>query len=369
MATAVEARVAVRIEGLKHAYQGNTVLDIEELDVLEGEILALIGPNGAGKSTLLRLINLLERPVQGDIIYWDGSHRVGLPRKQRRLLGLQMAMVFQDALLFKRSVKANIAYGLRARGVKRDERKRRVAETLEMLGLSDLADRYALSLSGGEAQKVSLGRALVLKPRILLMDEPFASLDYPSRMAMRDEIMGIIKDMGVTALYVTHDHTEVLEMADRIAVLQEGRIQQVGTPGDIFNSPANEGVAQFIGVETILDGQAVSCEDGLACVRVNDTAEIQVVSEAGVGEKLKLVIHPEEVLLLRDSADAGSARNRFKGRITGVAVLGPLVKVTLDCGFRLVSYVTRTSLEEMGLDVGDEVTAAFKATAVHVIRR
>jgi tungstate transport system ATP-binding protein len=186
VAANVEARVAIRIEGLKHAYQGNTVLDIDELDVLEGEILALIGPNGAGKSTLLRLINLLERPVQGDITYWDGSHLADLPRKQRRLLGLQMATVFQDALLFKRPVKANIAYGLRTRGVKKDERKQRVAETLDMLGLSELADRYALSLSGGEAQKVSLGRALVLKPRILLMDEPFASLDYPSRMAMRD---------------------------------------------------------------------------------------------------------------------------------------------------------------------------------------
>ena len=368
MATSVEPAVAVRIEGLKHAYQGNTVLDIDELDMLEGEILAIIGPNGAGKSTLLRLINMLEKPTQGDITYWDGSHLADLSRKQRRVLGLQMAMVFQDPLLFKRSVKANVGYGLRARGVKGDEKNRRVADTLDMLGLSELVDRYALSLSGGEAQKVSLGRALVLKPRILLMDEPFASLDYPSRVAMRNEIMGIIKEMRVTALYVTHDHTEVLEMADRIAVIQEGRIQQVGTPGDIFNSPRNEGVAQFIGVETILEGRAVFCEDGLTCVRVNDI-DIQVLADAKTGEKLKLVIHPEEVLLLRGSSEAGSARNRFLARITGVAVLGPLVKVTLDCGFRLVSYITRSSLEEMGLNVGDEVTAAFKATAVHVIRR
>ncbi len=368
MAPPVAPHVAVRIEGLKHAYQDNTVLDIEELDVLEGEILALIGPNGAGKSTLLRLINLLEKPVEGDITYWDGSRLTAISRKKRRLLRLQMAMVFQDALLFKRTVKANISYGLRVRGVPREERNHRVREMLDLLGLSDLADRYALSLSGGEGQKVSLGRALVLKPRILLMDEPFASLDYPSRTAMRNEIMGIIKKMGVTALYVTHDHTEVLEMADRIAVLQEGRIQQVGTPGDIFNSPANEGVAQFIGVETILEGEAVLCEDGLTCVRVNGL-DIQVLSEAREGEKLKLVIHPEEVLILRGAAEAGSARNRFPARITGVSVLGPLVKLTLDCGFRLVSYITRTSLQEMGLEAGDEVTAAFKATAVHVIRR
>ncbi len=367
MASTIDPRVAIRITGLKHGYQGNTVLDVEELDVMEGEILALIGPNGAGKSTLLRIINLLEKPLAGDITYWDGSRLANLPRKQRKLLGLCMAMVFQDALLFKRSVKANISYGLRVRGVPREERKRQVSEMLDLLGLADLADRFALSLSGGEAQKVSLGRALVLKPKILLMDEPFASLDYPSRTAMRNEIMEIIKKMGVTAMYVTHDHTEVLEMADRIAVLQEGRIQQVGTPGDIFNSPANEGVAQFIGVDTILDGEAVSCAEGLVCVRVNGD-DIQVVSEARVGESLKLVIHPEEVLLLQDSADAGSARNRFKARVTGVAILGPLVKVTLDCGFRLVSYITRTSLEEMGIDVGDEVTAAFKATAVHVIR-
>ncbi len=367
MAPAVETPVAIRIEGLKHAYQGHTVLEIDALDVREGEVLALIGPNGAGKSTLLRLINLLERPGQGDITYWDGSHLANLSRKQRRLLGLQMAMVFQDALLFKRTVRANISYGLRVRGMGRKERKGQIDEMLDLLGLGELADRDALSLSGGEAQKVSLGRALVLKPRILLMDEPFASLDYPSRMAMRNEIMGIIKEMGVTALYVTHDHHEVLEMADRIAVLHEGRIQQVGTPGDIFNSPVNETVASFIGVETILEGRAVHCKEGLTCARVNGV-DVQVLAEARTGEKLKLVIHPEEVLILRDSAEAGSARNRFKARITGMAVLGPLVKVTLDCGFRLVSYITRTSLSEMGLDVGDEVTAAFKATAVHVIR-
>ncbi len=368
MAAPAEPPIVIRLENLTHSYAGRTVLDIESLEVGEGEVLALIGPNGAGKSTLLRIINLLERPEAGDIVYWDGSRRRELRRKARRLLGLQMAMVFQDPLLFKRSVKANIAYGLRARRVPREERKRRVAEMLETMGLSHLADRDALSLSGGEAQKVSLGRALVLRPRILLMDEPFASLDYPSRMAMRDEILGIIKGMGVTALYVTHDHHEVLEMADRIAVLQEGRIQQVGTPGEIFNTPANESVAQFIGVETILEGKAVLCEEGLTCVRVN-SADIQVLSEAAVGETLKLVIHPEEVLILRDEADAGSARNRFRASLTGVTVLGPLAKLTLDCGFPLVSYITRTSLQEMKLEPGDEVTAAFKATAVHVIRR
>jgi tungstate transport system ATP-binding protein len=241
-----------------------------------------------------------------------------------------------------------------------------VDEMLERMDILHLADRNALELSGGEAQKVSLARALVLKPRLLLMDEPFASLDLPSRRAMRDEILGIIKEMGVTALYVTHDHHEVLEMADRIAVLREGRVQQVGTPAEIFNSPANELVAEFIGVETILEGEVVRCSEGAALVRVNGV-EIQALTPASAGEAVKLVVHPEEVLILAEPAGAGSARNRFPGRITGIAVLGPLVKLTLDCGFRLVSYITRTSLEEMGLDVGDEVTAAFKATAVHVI--
>ncbi|MHB8780763.1 MAG: ABC transporter ATP-binding protein [Candidatus Geothermincolia bacterium] len=361
------AEAALRVTGLKQVYDSRTVLELDALEVAGGEVLAVIGPNGAGKSTLLRILNLLERPRAGEITFWDGTALSDMTRGRRRELALDMAMVFQDPLLFSRSVRSNVAYGLRARGIEAGERRRRVDEMLERMGIDELAERNALELSGGEAQQVSLARALVLRPRILLMDEPFASLDLPSRLAMRNEILGIIRDMGVTALYVSHDHHEVLEMADRIAVLREGSLQQVGTPAEIFNAPANESVAQFIGVETILEGVVAESREGVALVQVNG-AHIQALTPAGAGESVKLVVHPEEVLLLQGAGSAGSARNHFPGRITGIAVLGPLVKVTLDCGFRLVSYITRTSLDDMGLEAGAEITAAFKATAVHVIR-
>jgi ABC-type sugar transport system ATPase subunit len=207
------------IEGLRHSYDGRRVLSVDSLDVHKGEILAVVGPNGSGKSTLLRLINLLEMPSQGDIVYWDGSRLSELNRKRKKELSLQMAMIFQEPLLFKRTVRANVAYGLKVRRMEREEREEMVEDMMERLSLKELAERDAMTLSGGEAQKVTLGRAMVLRPRLLLLDEPLASLDVPTRKMLRSDISSLVKDMGVTAVYVTHDYHEVLEVADRLAVL------------------------------------------------------------------------------------------------------------------------------------------------------
>jgi tungstate transport system ATP-binding protein len=213
----------LEVEGLKHAYEGRQVLDVDRLELGEKEILAVIGPNGSGKSTLLRIMNLLEKPAAGELTFWNGARLSAMSRAERKELSGQMAMIFQEPLLFKRNVRANIAYGLKIHRVPREESDRRVKEMLERLEIEDLAGRDAMTLSGGEAQKVALGRAMVLRPRLLLLDEPLASLDVPARKSLRADISRLVKEMGVTAVYVTHDYHEVLEIADRLAVLIDGR--------------------------------------------------------------------------------------------------------------------------------------------------
>jgi len=210
----------------------------------------LVGPNGSGKSTLLRIMNLLEKPTAGELTYWNGARLSEMNRREKKELSDQMAMIFQEALLFKRSVRANIAYGLKMHRMPREERETRAREMLERLNIEELAERDAMTLSGGEAQKVTLGRAMVLKPRLLFMDEPLASLDVPARQSLREDISRLVKEMGTTAVYVTHDYHEVLEIADKLAVLLEGKLQQIGKPTEVFGRPASEEVAEFLGRRT-----------------------------------------------------------------------------------------------------------------------
>jgi tungstate transport system ATP-binding protein len=360
--------VFLEMEALRQSYGGRRVLDVDGLTVGRGEVFALIGPNGSGKSTLLRIVDLLEKPEGGDVVYWEGSRLSSMTRERRRLLRRQMAMVFQEPLLFRRSVADNVRYGLKKRGMKGEEAARRVRDTLEMMGLSGFKGRFAPDLSGGEAQKVALARALAVRPRLLLLDEPFASLDPPTRTALRKEIALLLRRLGITAIYVTHDHLEALEMADKMAVIVEGRIEQVGTPVEVFARPATRRVADLIGAENLLEGRVAWRRDGMAGVEVG-RAELEVVTELPPGSEVLLMIHPEEVVLMGCGDADTSARNRFNGWVAEMTLMGALVKVRLDCGFQLVSYVTRASQVEMGLEVGSRACGAFKASAVHVIPR
>jgi tungstate transport system ATP-binding protein len=354
------------VEGLKHYYEERLVLDVDSLELGGGEILAVIGPNGSGKSTLLRIINLLEKPAEGEITFWNGARLSAMSRQEKRELSREMAMIFQEPLLFKRSVIANIAYGLKMRRVSRETREKKVWEMLERLDIEELAERDAMTLSGGEAQKVTLGRAVVLQPRLILMDEPLASLDVPARKSLRADISRLVKELGVTAVYVTHDYHEVLEIADRLAVLLDGKLRQVGKPTEVFGRPASEEVAEFLGAENLLEGEVAACREGMADITIAGI-RMEALCEEPPGSRVKVLIHPEEVVLLTGSGDAGSARNRLPARVTGVRALGALVKVDLECGFPLVAYITLASREEMGIETGRRVTAVVKATSIHVM--
>ena len=237
-----EAVPHVQVTDLVVRRGGRVVLELDALDLRRGEILVLVGPNGAGKSTLVTALALLERPAAGTIAL-DGTPidwRRGLLAARRRL-----AIVFQEPLLFDTTVSENVATGLKLRGVPKRERRPRVERWLSRLGIAHLAGRQARTLSGGEAQRTSLARALVLEPELLLLDEPFAALDAPTREALADDLLPLLRETTTTTVMVTHDRDEALEIGDRLGVILDGRLVQVDRPERIVAAPANEAVAAF----------------------------------------------------------------------------------------------------------------------------
>lgn len=278
-------------------------------------------------------------------------------------------MVFQESLLLNTTVFDNVAKGLIIRGMQRAEIKARVMENLDRFRISHLGDRSARTLSGGEAQRASLARAFALRPEILFLDEPFAALDPPSREALIEDLEGILRQTETTTIFATHDRLEALQLSDRIAVMDRGKILQIGSPEEVMNHPVDEFVASFVGVETILTGKIIKRSGGTFVASVSDQ-EIEAVGEFDLGETVTLCIRPENVtLLLNVSRETTSARNVFRGKISKIVPLGLYCKIQLHCGFPLVAYVTIHSLENLSLQEGKEITASFKATAVHAVRR
>ncbi len=340
------------------------ILSIDALDVHTGEVLALLGPNGAGKSTLLQVLALLERPAAGEV-FFDALPVVGRVFPLRR----RMAVVFQDPLLLNRSVAANVSLGLALRGVTRSERRERVSRWLTRFGIESLARRSARTLSGGEAQRASLARAFVLEPEVLLLDEPFSALDQPTREALTSDLASVIAETGVTAVFVTHDRDEAARLADRVAVLAQGRLLQLGPTAELFSAPADDTVAAYVGVETVVPAEVVTASDGLVRLRVCGN-ELEAVAEGFSAPEALLCLRPEDVVLAPESSGAvDSARNHLRGVVRSVIPSGSAVRVEVDCGFRLVAAITRRSLEELDLREGSPVIASFKATAVHLIPR
>jgi tungstate transport system ATP-binding protein len=276
-------------------------------------------------------------------------------------------MVFQDPLLFDCSVRANLESGLRFHGMEKAGRGPRVLETARHFGIEALLERSAHALSGGEAQRVSLARAFALRPGILFLDEPFAALDPPTREALMDDLAQALRQTGTTAVLSTHDQMEALRLADTLAVLRQGRIIQQGPAAEVINHPADEFVAGFVGMETVLSGTVAACAQGLLQIRIAGR-ELLAVGEAGAGEAILVGVRPEHVTLGLQAEPHSSARNSLPCRVTRIVPKGPYLKIELDCGFFLSAFVTPRSLEELALAVGSPVTASFKATAVHVIR-
>jgi len=362
----IESTPVLEIKNLEVKRGGVTILNVSSLLIHEGEILALIGPNGAGKTTLLQTLSYLLKPFQGEIFFKgekvETNHSVLEYRRK-------LAMVFQEPLLFDTTVFSNVASGLKIRGMRRNEIRDRVIEQLNRFGIGHLNDRSAKTLSGGESQRTSLARAFALRPEILLLDEPFASLDPLTRDSLIEDLERILSQTRTTAIFATHDRLEALRLSDRIAVMNNGMIQQIGSPEEVMNHPIDEFVASFVGVETILTGKVIKKNGGTFVASILGK-EVEAVGEVCLGEPVVLCIRPENVTLsTQPHREATSARNVFGGRIVKIAPLGPYQKVHLDCGFPLVAYVTHHSVDELSLAEGKEVNVSFKATAVTVIRK
>ena len=339
------------------------ILRVPSLDVVDREVLSIIGPNGAGKSTLLQVLAMLEQPAEGEVRF-QGEPIAGRQLELRR----RMAVVFQESLLLDRTVEANAALGLSLRGVSRSERRERVRPWLERFGVDHLAQRSGRHLSGGEAQRVSLARAFVLEPAVILLDEPFSALDQPTRESLADELAAVLGETGITAVFVTHDRNEAARLAHRVAVMVDGHVRQLGATVEVFSSPADETVAAYVGVETVAAGRVIEAEDGLVVLTVGD-AHVEAIAHGFSANEALVCLRPEDVVLsLKDDAQ-DSARNRLHGVVSAVKPAGAEVRLEVDCGFPVVARITRRSLEELGLAVGTPVTASFKATAVHLIPR
>jgi len=335
------------------------------LRIERGEVFALIGPTGSGKTTLLRLLDLIDSPSQGKV-YFDGND-VTEAAGQRLEARRRMAFVLQKPVVFNASVHDNVAYGLKWRGISRDDIRNRIDEVLNMVSLTDFRKRNARMLSGGEVQRVAIARAIATGPEVLLLDEPTANLDPVSTAKIESLITDVIQRYHTTIVMATHDMSQGQRLAGRVGMLLNGEILQTGGWQEAFNSPRNREMANFVGIENIIDGVVLSSEDDVVTIGTNDSI-IEAVSDCAVGDKVHACIRSEEVTLAL-ARFSSSARNTFTGQITRITITGPVARVEIDCGFRLVALITRRSVEEMSLEKGRQVHASFKATAIHVIKQ
>lgn len=336
-----------------------------DLDIARGAFVAIMGPSGCGKTTLLRMLAGLEKPTTGRILL-DGQEVNDMPPWQRR-----MPLVWQNYALFPfLSVIDNVAFGLRNDNVAKPERRRRAMAWLERLGIGALADRSPTTLSGGQAQRVALARALVLEPEILLLDEPLSALDANMVVRMQTELAQLQRELGITFLYVTHNQSEAFAMADTVVIMNDGEIQQVGSPMAVYRSPQTRFVAGFVGTNNILDGVVRSAGDD-GCVI--ETAQGAFTSSAAgnpetrVGDKVHMVVAADLISIHRDLPDGPS--NRVAARFVGESFSGNVALLVFEGagGFEFRVQIQHRALENLSLSLNEEVSIAFEPKDALVI--
>ena len=356
----------IQVKGLSRQVGNKAILESIDLEIHRGEIFTFIGPSGSGKTSVLRLIDLLDTPTAGTVIF-DGTDTTA-SNVDRLSIRRRMAMVFQKPAVLNTTVAGNVAFGLKFRSVDKSETESRVHEALEIVGLLHLADRKAVTLSGGEMQRVAIARALVTRPEVLLLDEPTANLDPVNTDLVEKLILAIHRRFKTTIILSTHDMVQGQRLADRIGVIINGRIAQIGSIQDIFYRPNGKDIARFVGIDTILNGFVESNEGEHAKVLIG-TKGFEVITPLLSGTKVALFIRPEEVSIALKDGDLPktSVRNQLAGTITKMVPFGPFVRTTIDFGLPLTALVTRRSAEELSLAVGMKVIAGIKASAIHVI--
>ncbi len=339
----------ISLEGVSVAFDGETILDQISLDIKDGEFITLLGPSGCGKTTTLRILGGFVEPMEGRV-YFDGKCINGVPAHKR-----QVSTIFQRYALFPHlNVYENIAFGLRVRKVPEEELCDRVEEALALVNLRGFEKRKIAALSGGQQQRVAIARAVVTRPKVLLLDEPLAALDLKLRKDMQVELKNIQQSLGITFVFVTHDQEEALSMSDRVVVMDEGKIQQIGTPQDIYNEPKNAFVADFIGESNILDG--IMVKDGLCRFEGHDFACV----DGGFGSNapVDVVIRPEDIQV------TSPEKGMLSGVVTGSTFKGVHYEVIVDInGFKWMIQTTACIAE------GDEIGMVIGPEDIHIMEK
>ncbi|WP_171054173.1 ABC transporter ATP-binding protein [Arenibacterium halophilum] len=355
---------SIHIENVSKSYGDAEVLSSVSLDIPAGSFLTLLGPSGCGKTTLLRLIAGFISPTRGTIRI-DGRDMTQVPTQKRPI-----GMVFQNLALFPHfSVSENIAYGLKLRKTDAAEMQRRVSKFIQLVGLDGLGDRRIAQLSGGQKQRVALARSLVLEPSILLLDEPLSALDLQLRKQLQFALKDIQKQLRTTFVFVTHDQEEATMISDRIVVMSNGHVQQVGTPQDIYSDPQNLFVSKFIGEVNELPGKVLSVGQNLAVETGAGSFELPTSVarrlDPVAGDKVTICLRPEKIAIADPAAPVAPGMVSADARVVDTLVIGPLTRVTLEAqGTRMTSVQMTDALGP--LPSGASVRIAFAADAARV---
>jgi putative spermidine/putrescine transport system ATP-binding protein len=348
----------LEIHDVQKRFAHSTAVEHFHLDVGRGEFVSFLGPSGCGKTTTLRMIAGFETPSAGTIRV-DGVDITRRPPNQRNV-----GMVFQAYALFPNmTVAENVGFGLKVAKKPAAEIQRRVAEMLELIKLPALGSRYPYQLSGGQQQRVALARALAIQPQVLLLDEPLSALDAKIRVSLRNEIRSIQRELGITTIYVTHDQEEALSLSDRIVVMSEGRVEQIGAPFEIYNFPKTPFVASFVGTLNILRGEVADPARGVLRVDGQEIAAARGLERASVGDARSVALRPETV-----SIDGGATDgNRMRGTVEDVNFLGPIVRIRVRFKANAISLDTFNNPTLTLPQRGQAVTVTFPREAVLVL--
>lgn len=339
----------ISIRNLTKQFSVVTAVDDVSFDIGANEFFALLGPSGCGKTTLLRMMAGFENPTSGEILI-DGQNMVGIQPNDR-----PVNMVFQSYAVFPHmTVKENVGYGLMVTGTPADEIETRVRDALDMVKLCELAGRNPDQLSGGQRQRVALARALVKRPKVLLLDEPLSALDAKLREQMQLELAHLQADVGITFVIVTHDQDEALSMADRIAVMNTGQVDQIADPGELYESPANRFIADFIGKVNLLDGTITGAQGKSVIVEVVGIGKVLVPYDGDAQGSVSLAVRPEKIRVSKNAPNTDGLINT-QGRIVDWAYYGDISNMFIETGegLRLVATIqneTRATVDSMNID-------------------
>mgnify|MGYP006277855981 CR=1 FL=1 len=346
----------LRLRNVSQERSGNFILRNVDLSIPDGSFFVLMGPTGCGKTTLIRIAGLIDEPAEG-VVEFMGA-QVPARGPGRLAARRNMATLFQRPVLFRGTVFENVGWGLKIRGVERDDIRKRVMKTLEMVGLAGFGGRDAATLSGGELQRAALARALVIEPKVLLLDEPATSVDPELRQSMVRRIARLHQSTGITFVMATHDFSEALSLGTAGAVMRRGRIEQTGSMDEIFYSPRNPFMASFVGFRNIYPADFIG-----SLARVGELTLRHTGDREGHGF---LAVPPEAIVISREKART-SERNRFPGRIASILRSGSTFDVEAECGgVSFIASLTRASIDELDLEPGVEVFVSFKASSVHI---